>query len=244
MVVRMQGRRWEIDCLRGGAAVLMVVSNFLFDLIFFAGQSQLQSGVLDWFARFIAGFFIVLAGVSLTLSHARLDSKQAGFGKSLRRGLKLTGLAALISAATWFAAGEQMVHFGVLHLIGVGVILAYPFLGRPGVSLLVGVLLLAANPFVKQLRISVPWLLWLGVQPHNYGSVDYAPLIPWFGVMLIGVFLGQVLYPRGEALWPWPEYSHVRPCRMLSWCGRHSLGIYFVHQPVLLAGIILARRWW
>ncbi|MDD5757872.1 MAG: heparan-alpha-glucosaminide N-acetyltransferase [Desulfobulbaceae bacterium] len=239
-----RGRLWEIDCLRGVAVALMVVSNFLFDLIFFADQSQLQSGVLDWFARFIAGFFIALAGLSLTLSHARVDAKRAGFGKNLRRGLMLMGLGMVISGATWFAVGEQMVLFGVLHLIGAGVILAHPFLGRPGLSLLVGVLVLAVNPFVNQLRLSVPWFLWLGLQPHNYGSVDYAPLIPWFGVMLIGVFLGQVLYPRGVARWPWPDYAHVPLCRMLSWCGRRSLWVYFTHQPVLLAGIILTKRWW
>lgn len=237
-------RRWEIDCLRGVAVVLMVVSNFLFDLIFFAGQSQLQSGVLDWFARFIAGFFIVVAGVSLTLSHARVDGKGTGFAKCLRRGLKLMGLGVVISVATWFAVGEQMVLFGVLHLIGASVILAYPFLRRPALSLFVGVLVLVANLFVGQLRVSVPWFLWLGVQPHNYGSVDYAPLVPWFGVMLIGVFLGQRLYPNGEARWQWPDYSRSRLCRMLSWCGCRSLWIYFVHQPVLLVTIVLTRKWW
>lgn len=237
-------RRWEIDCLRGLAVGLMVVSNFLFDLFFFAGQSQLQSGVLDWFARFIAGFFIVLAGISLTLSHARPDSQAAGFSKNLRRGLKLLGLGGLISGATWFAAGDQMVLFGVLHLIGAGVILAYPFLGRPRLSLVVGLLVLAASPFTREVRLDLPWLLWLGLQPHDYGSVDYAPLIPWFGWMLTGVFLGSVVYPGGEARWRITDYSQVRLCRALSWCGRRSLLIYFGHQPLLLTGIVLARKWW
>lgn len=237
-------RRWEIDCLRGLAVGLMVVSNFLFDLFFFAGLSRFQSGGLDWFARFTAGFFIVLAGISLTLSHARPDSRAAGFGKIVRRGLKLMGLGLLITLATRLAAGEQMVLFGVLHLIGSGVILAYPFLGRPRLSLAAGLLVLAAAPVISRLRLDHPWLLWLGLQPHDYGSVDYAPLIPWFGVMLLGVFLGHTAYPGGEPRWQVVDYSRSGPGRLLSWCGRRSLLIYFVHQPILLAGLALTRRWW
>ena len=233
-------RRWEIDCLRGLAVSLMVVSNFLFDLLFFAGLSQFQSGGLDWFARFIAGFFIVLAGMSLTLSHARPDSRAAGFAKNLRRGLKLLGLGVVITGATRVAAGEQMVLFGVLHLIGAGVILAHPFLGRPRLSLSVGALVLAMGSITRPMRLGHPWLLWLGLQPHDYSSVDYAPLIPWFGFML----LGHTLYPEGEPRWQLADGSRWWPSRALAWCGRRSLLIYFVHQPVLLAGLALARRWW
>ncbi len=237
-------RRWEIDCLRGLAVGLMVVSNFLFDLAFFAGFGQFQSGGLDWFARFIAGFFIVVSGISLTLSNARPDSQVAGFGKSLRRGLKLMGLGLLITGATWLAVGEQMVIFGVLHLIGAGLILAYPFLGRPRLSLIVGVLVLAAALVSSQLRLDHPWLLWLGLQPHDYSSVDYAPLVPWFGFMLIGVFLGHTIYPGGELRWQVVDCSALWPSRALSWCGRRSLLIYFVHQPILLGGLALTRKWW
>lgn len=236
-------RRWEIDCLRGVAAALMVVSNFLFDLFFFAGQSQLQSGFLDWFARFIAGFFITLAGISLTLSQSRPAAQAAGFTRYLLRGLKLLGLGVLISGATWFVAGDQLVLFGVLHLIGVGVILTYPVLKRPRLSLGLGLLALAAGALTSQLRIGVSWFLWLGLQPQNYSSVDYAPLLPWLGWMLIGVFLGHRLYSGGVPRRPLADYSQTKPCRMLAWCGRRSLLIYLGHQPVLLAGLFLWRHW-
>ena len=147
---KVHARRWEIDCLRGVAVSLMLISNFLFDLVYFAGLTQLQSDLLDWFARFVAGTFIALAGVSLTLSQPRPDSRAAspvhalpdsvqspagGFAKVLRRGLSLMGLGVVVSGATWLVAGNQMVIFGVLHLIGAGRILAYPFLGHPRLSL-------------------------------------------------------------------------------------------------------------
>ena len=246
-------RRWEIDCLRGVAAVLMVISNFLFDLSFFAGLDLLQSDFLGWFARGVAGAFIFLAGVSLTLSRARQGTRTSdfvhstflgGFGKSLRRGLKLMGLGLVVTGVTRLAVGEQMVLFGVLHLIGAGIILAYPFLGRPRLSLVIGVLLLAVAPLTSRVRLGHPWLLWLGLQPHDFSSVDYAPLIPWFGVMLIGVFLGHLFYPGGQPRWPGPDFSRLRLVRALAGCGRHTLLIYFGHQPILMAGIVLSRKWW
>jgi uncharacterized membrane protein len=256
---KVRDRRWEVDCLRGVAISLMLISNFLFDLVYFAGQTQLQSGLLDWFARFVAGTFIAVAGVSLTLSQPRPDSRVAspvmpesdlvqhpgqGFARVLRRGFTLLGLGAVVSGATWLVAGNQMVIFGVLHLIGAGRILAYPFLGHPRLSFMVGLLVMAAATVTSRLRLAHSWFLWLGLQPHDFISVDYTPLIPWFGVMLIGVTLGTLLYPGGQPRWQVPDFSRAWPIRPLSWCGRRSLLIYFVHQPILLAGIALTRKWW
>lgn len=256
---KVHARRWEIDCLRGVAIWLMLISNFLFDLVYFVGLTQLPSDLLDWFARFVAGSFIALAGVSLTLSQARHASRSVspaptssdsvqtpsgGLAKVLRGGLILMGLGAVVSGVTWLVAGNQMVIFGVLHLIGAGCILAYPFLGHPGLSLLVGLLVMAAAAVTSRLTLAHSWFLWLGLEPRDFISVDYTPLIPWFGVMLIGVALGTLLYPGGQPRRQLPDLSRTRPVRTLSWCGRHSLIIYFVHQPILLAGIVLSRRWW
>ncbi len=247
-------RRWEIDCLRGLAVLLMLISNFLFDLVYFAGLAWLQSPALDLFARLVAGSFILLAGVSLTLSQARRHGsaaasplpagRQGDFAKVLGRGLTLMGLGCLVTGATWLAAGEQMVIFGVLHLIGLGLILAYPFLGRPRLTLTVGCLVLAASAFTSGLELDHPWFLWLGLKPHGYSSVDYAPLIPWLGPLLVGLFLGERFYPGGQPCRPLPDLSRTWPLPLLSWSGRHSLIIYFVHQPLLLAGLALSRRWW
>ena len=231
----------------------MLLSNFLFDLIYFAGQSRLQSSATDWFARMVAGSFILLAGVSLTLSRARQGSEGQdslaappgrNFVKVLKRGLTLMGLGCLVSVATWIAAGNQMVVFGVLHLIGAGIILAYPFLGRPRLSLAVGLLVWSATCYISEIQLDHSWFVWLGLKPHNFSSVDYAPLIPWFGPMLLGVFLGESCYPQGRPRWSSRGGSLSWPLRPLAWCGRHSLIIYFVHQPLLLGGLALSRKWW
>lgn len=233
-------RYWEIDCLRGLAVALMLVSNFLFDLFFFTGRTQFESQTADWCARLIAGLFILLAGVSLTLSRAR----GANFLAFLCRGLSLIGLGLLISLATWMVAGDQMVVFGVLHLIGLGTILAWPLLDRPWTSLGAAIAILLLTSPIRRTLLVHPWFLWLGLRTPDFASVDYTPLIPWLGPLLLGLFLGQRLYPGGKRRWPLDDSQKNRwPVRLLSLGGRHSLLIYLAHQPVFLAAILAYRRW-
>jgi uncharacterized membrane protein len=68
--------------------------------------------------------------------------------------------------------------------------------------------------------------------------LDYWPIFPWFGVMLLGVFVGNALYSdvskQAARTAPRPPLS-----RPLAFLGRHSLLVYFVHQPILIAALVL-----
>ena len=68
---------------------------------------------------------------------------------------------------------------------------------------------------------------------------DYVPLLPWLGVVLIGMFIRQQLL-RARHLAPargWPAAGTLG--RSLEWAGRHSLAIYMVHQPLLIGILYL-----
>ncbi len=65
-------------------------------------------------------------------------------------------------------------------------------------------------------------------------SVDYFPVFPWFGVFLIGIFLGNVLYPKYERRIQIPDLSRFFVVRFFCFLGRHSLTIYLLHQPILI----------
>jgi uncharacterized membrane protein len=62
---------------------------------------------------------------------------------------------------------------------------------------------------------------------------DYVPLFPWFGVVLLGIFLGRLIIAHPV----WLSRYHVM--RPLALAGRHSLAIYLLHQPVLLGVLSL-----
>jgi uncharacterized membrane protein len=235
-------RFWEVDFLRGIAICMMVASNAVTDLQYFTGYAGLGA-FWFWFARATASLFLLLAGVSLTLSYSRAAaSGAAGFPKFLRRGLWIFWWGLAITAVTWLFLGSDLVLFGVLHLIGISIIISYPLIKRKLASLAAGIAAIAAGLGLQATSFGFPWLLWLGLMPSGYRSVDYFPLLPWFGVVLVGISLGNILYAGGKRKFKMRMHEN-EATGLLSFLGRHSLVIYLLHQPVILsilwaAGII------
>ena len=53
-------------------------------------------------------------------------------------------------------------------------------------------------------------LLVFGVHPFTFWSVDYTPIFPWMGLVLIGLAAGEFAYPRGVRKWTFPRNSLIR----------------------------------
>jgi len=232
-------RFWEVDTLRGLAIIMMVLVHLRYDLVYYGGHAGpilLAYGFWRDFARATATIFISLVGVSLTLSLARVEKREKGqrFSRYLKRGLTIFGWGMVITVVTWVLLREGAVYFGILHLIGVSIILAYPFLRLRWPNLLIGLALIAVGAYLSQRTYSFPWLMWLGFTPKHLGSVDYYPLLPNFGIVLIGVFVGNLLYPGHQRSFPWPDWSRFFLFRGLSFLGRHSLLVYLIHQPIII----------
>ena len=244
MATALKARLWEVDAARGIAILMMALSNALFDLHLFAGCFWCYEGLWVSFARVTAGLFILLAGVSVTLSYSRAGVLGTGnFRKYLKRGLRIFSYGLLVTAATWVFLGERAVLFGILHLIGVSIIISYPLLKSRLLPLALGIAAILLGVFLETLRAGFPWLLWLGIRPAGLASVDYTPLFSWFGVFLVGVFLGNMLFPGGKRRLGFFDRSRLLPGRLLAWLGRHSLFIYLAHQPLLigLLSLLLGR---
>lgn len=234
-------RYWEIDALRGTAVVMMVVFHTVFILDFFGVRTaELAAGPWRFFALATATLFIGVAGVSLSVSSARaarrLDRRGVAL-KNLRRGAELFLVGMGISLVTWLLLPGEFILFGVLHCIGLSIVLSPLFLGLGRRNFIPGAILLLLAPLVG--RIGGPLALaWLGIHPGDFASLDYVPLVPWLGVFLVGMGLGAALYPGG--LRGFPAREGEQPALgPVTFLGRHSLPIYLVHVPVILLALAL-----
>ena len=154
--------------------------------------------------------------------------------KYIKRGLKIFGLGMLITLVSWIYLAEGFIIFGALHCIGISIIFAYYFLHIRYLNLLIGVICIFTGVILKTITFDFYWLLWLGFKPSQFYTVDYFPLLPWFGVVLIGIFLGNSLYPHYKRIFKLKNLLKLKIIKSVCLLGQRSLIIYFLHQPIIL----------
>jgi uncharacterized membrane protein len=225
------------------AIVMMVIYHLVWDLYTYQIAPSIDLYGLFWraFQTATASLFLLMVGVSLQLRAERLRQRGEAdhlWPRQLRRALIVLGASLLVTIVTALTVPDGVVVFGILHCIGVSILLAYPFL-RLGVwNVVPGLAVIALGQAVSNVIVPTPWLVWLGLRFPGFTTVDYFPLLPWFGVVLLGLALGSLAYAGGRRP-PLPDASDAPPVRLLGWLGRHSLIIYLVHQPIIVAVLIV-----
>ena len=223
-----------IDLLRGLAVIAMTVFHFTFDLELFGVLEQGFMWQAEWvyFARSIAGSFLMLAGVSLFLA----NSKGVNLMHWGKRVLKIVAAAGLITIATWFAIPDAFIFFGILHMIAFGSVVGLVFLRFPWwVTLAAAVGVFVLRAFGRTEILDAPFWWWTGLSQYTPNSVDYVPAFPWFGMVLLGIALAQIL--NGSAFMEIArsmKLSHP-VASAIKFLGRNSLVYYLLHQPVMIA---------
>ena len=226
----MKKRIWELDALRGLCILGVVVVHFVYDLVELYALVQwdyppLFSFIMNWGGI----LFFLMSGISVTLGR-----------RCIRRGLLVIGGGLIISAVTYgmyrfgFAGKGLIIYFGVLHCLGVCMLL-WPLVKRLPVWALavLGIALIAGGFYLQTLPpADHPWFTVLGLPHQGFVSSDYFPLLPNLGFFLMGAVLGKTLYRKKETLLP--RVNTQNPLiRFFLLCGKHSLWIYLLHQPVL-----------
>ncbi len=239
--VNSAGRFAELDAARGIAILMMIVFHTVFDLYFFKIYPvNVSGGFWRYFAFSTASLFLLIAGISLSVSHSRAV-RLAGEGapgrlavKFLKRGAGIFAWGLVVTLATWLYLGQGFVIFGILHAIGVSIMLSPLFFRFRSGNILIGAVVIVTGLALAYAGISGPlWLCPIGIHPPSFSSVDYTPLFPWFGLVLIGLGTGERIYPDGRRSFTVPAIPGgvLSP---LAFLGRHSLAIYLVHQPVII----------
>jgi uncharacterized membrane protein len=236
-------RFWEVDFLRGCAVVLMVLFHLVYDLNYFQVlEIDVARGFWLCLARAAASLFLILVGVSLKLSHSRAlnHGKADRFCSHLLvRSLGIFSLAMGITLVTYLFIGKGFILFGVLHLIALSLLLAFPFLRLGSLNFIFVLLFILIGWLLTYVSVEFPWLLWLGLVPRGFFSLDFFPVFPWFGLILVGIALGDLFFRadlRKIRLQDLAASSILRPVAIL---GQSSLAVYLIHQPVLIAAIYL-----
>ncbi|AWN42233.1 DUF1624 domain-containing protein [Methylobacterium durans] len=224
-----------IDAARGAAIVAMVVYHTVWDLGFLSltPDNYALTSPGRAAAHLIAGSFLFLVGVGLVLMNGdRIRPRPFGL-----RLLRIGAAALLITLATYFAFPDSFIFFGVLHCIALASVLALPFLRLPPALILLAAGLVAAAPhLIASPLLDAPALRFLGLGVTLPRTNDYVPLFPWFGAVLAGLVAGRAFLPRLAAS-RIGRWHPGRAGRALAFAGRHSLAIYLLHQPLLLAAL-------
>ena len=114
---------------------------------------------------------------------------------------------------------------------------------HPIIPTAVGLVVILLPWLVNAAAFDTRWLAWIGFAATPPPSNDYVPIFPWVGLTIVAIgatkaALSSGLYGRIIQL----ETHENRRFLPFVWMGRHSLVIYLVHQPVLLAVILPFAR--
>lgn len=241
------GNRYQaLDSLRGLLLINMIAYHALYDVVYILGIP------IPWYTsrtgyvwqQSICWGFILLSGFCFRLSH-----------HPVRHGLTVLGAGLLVTLATWLAMPSELILFGVLYLLGLAGLIQCavwalwnrwelpPFPAALGLGLNFGAFLLTRNvprgwlgfeglglcPLPSWLY-QWDWLAVVGLPGPGFASSDYFPLIPWVFLYLTGYFLWRLVGSRRTVM------DRLKPgVPGLQAIGRHSLGIYLLHQPALMA---------
>ena len=247
---KQQGKRIaSLDAIRGLAIVNMVAYHAVYDWVYVFGKTA------DWFGthaaylweQAICWTFILLAGMVSVYSR-----------NLARHGAQVLACAMILTVVTALVLPEQIILFGVLHLLGTAMLLTAmlrPWLQKlpAGISAAVcfGLFLLFKGVprgfagladikiwLLPQSLYQAKWAFFLGFPAKGFWSSDYFPLIPWIFLFWTGMFLWQKLRGKGELI-----LRRLPEIPALSAIGRHSLLIYMLHQPLTFAALWLITCW-
>lgn len=229
----MQKRIWELDALRGICVLGMVIVHFVYDLVELYGLVQWEYPALFIFVKQWGGvLFLLISGISVTLGKHHIRRGLIVFVAGLVCSLVTVGMYLLK-----FAGNGIIIYFGVLHCLGICMLLWQLVRKLPTwIMAILGIVLAVIGLWLAEaVRVEFFWLVPFGVLPYDFLSSDYFPLLPNFGFFLLGAVIGKTAYRRKESLLPKINADNLI-IRFFTGCGRHSLWIYLLHQP-LLSGI-------
>lgn len=216
----MKKRVWEIDMLRGILIITMIILHTLYDLEFFYNVPiGYSTGIVDMIRIMDATSFILVSGISTSFSRS-----------SFKRGLIVLLVALSITFVSFIFDREYFVVFGILHLLGICMIISPLIKKIPALWLFILSLLFASTHFViPHIEVSNNYFFMFGLYGPGFASSDYYPIFPWAWAYLFGIALSKIIYKERRSVFNFSIKDNP-----INFLGRNSLWVYAIHQPVVL----------
>ncbi|MGR0277588.1 heparan-alpha-glucosaminide N-acetyltransferase [Marinomonas dokdonensis] len=224
-----------LDAYRGSAVLLMIVFHFCWDLRNFGFiEYHLFDPFWVHFRSLILTLFFTAIGWSAYVSHMAPSKGLSRTKAFWHRDGKLLVCAIGISVATYLAAPQQWIYFGILHFIFLASILIRPFLNTPVVASFIGTGIIICYYYTPYLHFPNAFHTITQYIPLPSRTLDIVFPFPWIGVVLLGPLLGFVKLHQCTV----PAHPIIRFMALL---GRHALPIYLLHQLFLFALVAGAK---
>jgi uncharacterized membrane protein len=225
----------RLDALRGTAVVWMAAFHLFFDLNTFRLLQPLQDFYRDAFWTVQRACIVTLFMFCVGLGQAAaLDAGQA-WPRFWRRWAQVVGCAVLVSLGSAWMFPRSWISFGVLH--GIALMLIAARLAAPlrGWLWPLGAVLIVLPHVVAHRFFDTRLTNWVGLVTAKPPTEDYAPLLPWLGVVLWGLAAGQWLLVHRRGLLAGSVPRAMQPLALL---GRWSLSFYMLHQPLIIGSLL------
>ncbi len=220
----------KLDTLRGLTLISMILYHAMWDIVY------IYNNDISWY-KGMPGFvwqqsicctFIVLSGFSWPLGR-----------RPVKRGILVSVCGLIVTAATLYALPEEPVIFGILTFMGVAMLITY-FIDKMPVNraalFMAALILFILTRHISSGIFGVNHLTaFFGFPYPGFISSDYFPLIPWYFLYLCGYSLNGILLGSGERSEKVRGLLASGICPPLEFIGRHTLFIYMLHQPVIMA---------
>jgi uncharacterized membrane protein len=252
----------EIDVAKGVAVLLMMFFHY-----FYLGKhmnvvnANTESGLLYLCAKIAHTTFIITSGMNLAISTSGKSSEEY-IPQKVKRGLYLLAVGLIISYLTKIEFGESYVKFGIMHFMGIAIILSAFVMKVPTLTYVIsaGILLIhfmLKTPSFKNKFLDIcernPFTCFIsGIMNLKYDSLDHFGLIPYLGYFLLGSAIAFTCYKiknvenelnesdkfnedkrKFPILGVLDDYSNNPVIKGLAWVGKRSMMFYIVHFTIL-----------
>ncbi|QCX34557.1 DUF1624 domain-containing protein [Caloramator sp. E03] len=221
-------RIFEIDLLRTIAISLMVSFHVVYDLNTFAGFNiSYTSKTWYWIGKTSLLLFIFLSGISSTLSK-----------NVIKNGVKVFCFGLMISVITYILFPKEYIRFGVLHFLGICMII-YPLLKKiqKKILFIMAILSLMLGFYFESITLNTWVFVPVGILYNGFSTLDYVPLFPYLSLYIIGILAGKSFYNEKKSLFKLEyDFGFIRSI------SKNSLLIYIVHQPIIYFIILILNK--